>query len=172
MKMNRHFMFLLAAAFASTIAFSANNDCANKTKCTKCQCKDKVCTTKKDCAEIWTENIDQAFECAKKTNKKVFINFTGSDWCYWCILAEKNIFSKKEWKDFSKDLICLKVDFPQKNQADVMTMAKREELAREFNVMGYPTFYLADGNKKILSRFSAGRKDCKTFINEVKAALK
>ena len=120
----------------------------------------------------WTENIDEAFETAAREKKPVFINFTGSDWCYWCILADKNIFRTKEWADFSGKVVCLKVDFPREGAPDVMTMQKRREFAQKFAVRGYPTFVLADAERRQLARFSAGRKDAATFIGEVAARLK
>jgi protein disulfide-isomerase len=119
----------------------------------------------------WTEDIDGAFRTAAEEKKPVFINFTGSDWCYWCKVADKNIFSTKEWKAFAGKFVCLKVDFPRGGAPDVMTMKKRQDFAGTFAVRGYPTFVLADAGRKQLARFSAGRKDAQTFIGEVKSAL-
>jgi thiol:disulfide interchange protein len=101
----------------------------------------------------------------------VFIDFTGSDWCYWCILADKNIFSTSEWEKFSRKMVCLKVDFPKNNRPDAATQLKRKAFAREFNVRGYPTFVLASPERKEIARFSAGRKSAAAFIAEVEKAL-
>jgi protein disulfide-isomerase len=123
-------------------------------------------------ASGWTQDMESAFKTAAKEKKPVFINFTGSDWCYWCKIADKNIFQTKEWSAFSKKVVCLKVDFPRDGAPDAATMNKRRGFARGFNVRGYPTFVLADAGRAELARFVAGRKDAATFIGEVDAALK
>jgi protein disulfide-isomerase len=123
-------------------------------------------------ASAWTEDIEGAFKTAAAAKKPVFINFTGSDWCYWCKIADKNIFQSKEWAAFSKKVVCLKVDFPRHGAPDVMTMKKRRDFAEKFSVRGYPTFVLVDAEKKESARFMAGKKDAATFIGEVEAALK
>ena len=121
---------------------------------------------------LWTEDIEAAFSAAAKSKKPVFVDFTGSDWCYWCILADKNIFSTKQWAQFAPKMVCLKVDFPKEGRPDVETMAKRWKLAKEFNVRGYPTFVLVSPERKEIARFSAGRKSADEFIDEIKKVLK
>ena len=121
---------------------------------------------------LWTEDIEAAFSAAAKSKKPVFVDFTGSDWCYWCILADKNIFSTKQWAQFAPKMVCLKVDFPKEGRPDAETMAKRWKLAKEFNVRGYPTFVLVSPERKEIARFSAGRKSADEFIDEIKKVLK
>ena len=41
----------------------------------------------------WTMDVSAAKKLAKSKNKPVFLCFTGSDWCGWCKLMEKNVFS-------------------------------------------------------------------------------
>ncbi|MFN9392095.1 MAG: hypothetical protein ACK57W_02105, partial [Flavobacteriales bacterium] len=33
----------------------------------------------------WVTNYEQALKDAKASGKTVLLNFTGSDWCGWCI---------------------------------------------------------------------------------------
>jgi protein disulfide-isomerase len=121
---------------------------------------------------VWTEDIDGAFKTAAETGKPVFIDFTGSDWCYWCILADKHIFTNPKWLEFSSKMVCLKVDFPKANRPSREVMDKRYKLAREFKVRGYPTFVLVSSDRKELSRFVAGRKTASEFIAEVRKVVK
>ena len=126
---------------------------------------------KKSAREVWTDDIDGAFKAAAESGKPVFIDFTGSDWCGWCKLADKNIFSTSAWTEFSSKVVCLKVDFPRNGRPDVMTMGKREQLAKAFDVKGFPTLVLATADRKALARFSAGHKEAAEFIDEVRKAL-
>jgi protein disulfide-isomerase len=34
---------------------------------------------------VWVENLEEAVVQAKEENKNILVNFTGSDWCGWCI---------------------------------------------------------------------------------------
>ncbi|MBQ2631575.1 MAG: thioredoxin family protein [Kiritimatiellae bacterium] len=122
-------------------------------------------------ADVWTDDIEGAFKAASESGRPVFIDFTGSDWCGWCKLAEKNIFSTRAWADFASELVCLKVDFPQRGRPDVMTMRRREDLAKAFGVEGFPTLVLATAERKELARFMAGRKGSAEFIAEVRKSI-
>ena len=166
MKTSVRKIVVLSCAFTVFGLFAANDCsscCAKKTaknmKAVKCE------------KQLWTEDIEAAFKTAAAENKQVFIDFTGSDWCYWCILADKNIFSTSEWEKFSRKMVCLKVDFPKNNRPDAATQLKRKAFAREFNVRGYPTFVLASPERKEIARFSAGRKSAAAFIAEVEKAF-
>ena len=121
---------------------------------------------------LWVDDIESAFKEAARSKKMLFINFTGSDWCYWCKIADKNIFAKPEWREFSKKFVCLKVDFPRADAPSREVMAKRRELMGRFGVRGFPTFVLSDSNRSELARFSAGRKSAGEFVSEVEKALK
>ena len=131
----------------------------------------KTAVQKKSAKDIWTDDIDGAFKAAAESGKPVFIDFTGSDWCGWCKLADKNIFSTPAWTEFADEVVCLKVDFPMNGRPDVMTMEKREQLAKAFGVEGFPTLVLATADRKSLAQFSAGRKGAAEFIAEVRKAL-
>ena len=104
-------------------------------------------------AEVWTDDIDGAFKLSSESGRPVFIDFTGSDWCGWCKLADRNIFSTPEWAEFASEVVCLKVDFPRQGRPDALTMKKREELLKAFGVEGFPTLVLATADRKELARF-------------------
>ena len=122
--------------------------------------------------KLWVDDIESAFKEAARSKKMLFINFTGSDWCYWCKIADKNIFAKSEWREFSRKFVCLKVDFPRANAPSQEVMAKRSELMKKFGVRGFPTFVLVDSGRTELARFSAGRKSASEFVSEVEKAVK
>ena len=131
----------------------------------------KQSAEKASAGKVWTDDIDGAFKFAAESGKPVFIDFTGSDWCGWCKLADSNIFSTQAWADFADEVVCLKVDFPQRGRPDAAAMQKREDLAKAFGVEGFPTLVLATAERKEIARFTAGRKKAADFIAEVRKAL-
>ena len=51
---------------------------------------------------VWTHDWDAAAEAAKRTGMPVFALFTGSDWCPWCKVLERQVFEKKEWRVWAR----------------------------------------------------------------------
>ena len=92
----------------------------------------------------WTQDYEAALALAKAEKKPVLLNFTGSDWCYWCKLMDQGVFSKPEWKKWAaKHLVCVWVDFPR-NPALVPDIYRQrnQTLSQRYDVQGYPTFVL------------------------------
>ena len=48
-------------------------------------------------AEDWTEDFAAAKDLAAKNKKDLLIDFTGSDWCPYCIKLKKEVLSKPEF---------------------------------------------------------------------------
>ena len=101
-------------------------------------------------ASGWTDDYEKALEQAKKEKKNVLLDFTGSDWCGWCIKLDKEVFSKPKFKSFAKDnLVLVEVDFPQGKRLPRKTQEQNEMLKDKFGIRGFPTLIVldADGNK-------------------------
>ena len=102
-------------------------------------------------ASGWSDDYAKALEQAKKENKKVLLDFTGSDWCGWCIKLDKDVFSKTEFKEYAKqNLVLVEVDFPQGKRLPKKTQEQNEKLKNEFKVEGFPTLVLLDPEGKKL----------------------
>jgi len=93
--------------------------------------------------EKWHDNFEEASKISKKTNKPILANFTGSDWCGWCIRLDKEVFSKKEFLEWAdENVVLLTVDFPKKTKLPENIAAQNDALQRAFQVRGYPTIWL------------------------------
>ncbi|MCC5829469.1 MAG: thioredoxin family protein [Phycisphaeraceae bacterium] len=63
----------------------------------------------------WLESYDEAIKMARESGKPVMINFTGSDWCGWCIRLDREVFATSEFAKWSSDnVVLLKLDFPRR----------------------------------------------------------
>ncbi len=103
-------------------------------------------------ANGWMTDWEAAKAKAKAENKPILINFTGTDWCGWCIRIEKEVFSKKEFQEYAaKNLILMEVDFPKKKEQDAKLKAQNKVLDKEFKIEGYPTIFLLDSEGKKIS---------------------
>ena len=52
--------------------------------------------------EGWTTDYKQALAQAKSQNKLVMLDFTGSDWCGWCMKLNKEVFSQPKFKEYAQ----------------------------------------------------------------------
>ena len=98
----------------------------------------------------WDDNYEKALTQAKTGKKMVLLDFTGSDWCGWCIKLDKEVFSKPEFKTYAKDnLVLVEVDFPHGKQQTKKLKEQNEKLQKEFGVQGFPTIIVlnAEGKK-------------------------
>lgn len=99
----------------------------------------------------WQSNYDEALEKSKNEKKPMFVFFTGSDWCGWCMKLDKEILSKKEMVRYlNGNFILYKADFPRKNKPSKEVMEKNSELAGKYGIRGYPTIVITDGSGKKL----------------------
>ena len=100
----------------------------------------------------WMTDWEAAKAKAKAENKPILINFTGTDWCGWCIKIEKEVFSKQAFKDYAeKNLVLMEVDFPKKKKQSPELKKQNKALDKEFSIEGYPTVYLLDAEGKKIS---------------------
>jgi thioredoxin-related protein len=131
--------------------------------------------------EGWLVSMDEAIALSEKTGKPIMANFTGSDWCGWCIRLTNDVFSKKEFKQWAeKNVILLEVDFPRRIQLPENIKAQNANLQQTFNVRGYPTVWvfnlkkdLTNNQYQIEALGSTGySQDVNTFTNSIDSMIK
>ena len=107
----------------------------------------------------WSNDFKRAEEEARASHKLVFVNFTGSDWCGYCIQMDRAILSQPQFKDYaSKNLVLLEIDFPSQRgprwKAQPLELKKQNmELARQFEVEAFPTLVILNPDGKALWRY-------------------
>jgi thioredoxin-related protein len=106
--------------------------------------------------EGWLVKMDEAYAASKKTGKPIMANFTGSDWCGWCVRLTNDVFSKEDFKKWAEqNVILLELDFPRRKQLPDEIKQQNSSLQQAFQVAGYPTvwmFYLSEDKEN--SRFN------------------
>ena len=119
-------------------------------------------------AAEWTTDYNSALQTAKAQKRAVLINFTGSDWCGWCIRLKKEVFDTAEFSQFAGSrLVLVEVDFPQNKRQSGSQQRANQELQQKYRVTGYPTLFLVDGNGKILQKLGYMPGGPKAFIGEL-----
>ena len=139
---------LLTAAFASFSLFAAEGD--------------------------WTTDLAKAQEKAKADKKMVLLDFTGSDWCPPCKALHKNVLMSEEFAAFAKEnLILVEIDFPNKKEQTAELKAANKELAKKYEIKGYPTVIVLDGEgKELFKEVGYGGTTAKDYVAKLAKAKK
>ena len=100
------------------------------------------------CAESgWLNDYKKAQQEATATHKFLLLDFTGSDWCGWCRKFDKEILSQPQFKDYAREnLVLVEVDFPRAKPQSVELRKQNQELAKQYEVLGFPTIVVLNGN--------------------------
>jgi thioredoxin-related protein len=116
----------------------------------------------------WLTDLPKAQAQAKKENKLVMMDFTGSDWCGWCIKLHNEVFSKPEFAEYAKkNLVLVQVDFPRKKEQTTELKAANEALQEKYKIQGYPTIIVLNGEGKKAGELGYQPGGPKAFIAEL-----
>jgi len=101
----------------------------------------------------WLTNLPQAQAQAKAENKIVLLDFTGSDWCGWCIKFKKEVLDTADFQAYAaKNVVLVELDYPhRKVQADDLKTANAA-LKQQYNIHGFPTLLVLNPNGKEIGR--------------------
>lgn len=94
----------------------------------------------------WMTDFEAAKQKAAAENKDLLVNFTGSDWCSWCIKLVDEVFKHDAFKKGVADnFVLVELDFPQdKSKLDESTQKQNEMLQEKYSIQGFPTILLLD----------------------------
>ncbi len=104
-------------------------------------------------ALTWTEDFTAAKETAAKEKKDLLMDFTGSDWCSWCIKLRSEVFEKAEFEAAApKSFVLVELDYPQSKAQDEKIKAQNKTLQETFAIEGFPTVILADATGRAYAK--------------------
>jgi thioredoxin-related protein len=120
----------------------------------------------------WNGNLEKAIEQAKKENKAVLVNFTGSDWCIWCKRLSSEVFQQKEFEAYAKDnLVLVMLDFPKDIEQSQEIKAYNNKLAQKYGIQGFPTILLIDGQGKLVAQTGYQPGGAAKYVEHIKSYL-
>jgi len=118
---------------------------------------------------VWRNDFTGALKQARSENKRVLLDFTGSDWCPWCIKFDQDVLSTGRFAAYAgQKLELVKVDFPRHTPLGVDQQRANNALAKQFGVDGFPTYVLLNADGRELGRqvgYRNGGPDA--FISEL-----
>lgn len=120
----------------------------------------------------WTEDLEQAKIEAIETNKYIFVSFSGSDWCHWCIKLDDEVFSSNEFQNYAEEkLVMVLVDFPKRKKQSREQKNKNEELAKKYRVRGFPAVALLNPKGELVSMTGYRRGGPEAYIEHIELLI-
>lgn len=121
----------------------------------------------------WMEDYEKALAKAKTENKLVLMDFTGSDWCGWCMKLDDEVFSKPAFKKYAKEnLVLMEVDFPKGKHQTRKLKEQNGELSKKFGIRGYPTIIVLDSKGEKVGQLGYMEGGPDAFIAELEKLKK
>ena len=123
----------------------------------------------------WSTDAARSFAKARAEKKLVLMDFTGSDWCPWCVRMDKEVFSTPEFIRYAKDnLVLLELDYPHRKEQSPQLRSQNQALAQQYGVSAFPTLVVLGANGRRLRTIDGylpgGAKALLAELGRLKAA--
>ncbi len=113
----------------------------------------------------WLTDFAAAKAEAARRGVPILADFSGSDWCGWCIKLDKEVFSQEGFQAFAADnLVLFLADFPRRKPQSEEERRQNEELAGRYQIQGFPTVLLLDAEGTVLARTGYRRGGPEAYV--------
>jgi protein disulfide-isomerase len=120
----------------------------------------------------WSEDFAAALAKAKATGKLVLADFTGSDWCGWCIRLHKEVFKTPEFEAWAAaNVVLVELDYPMDKPQSEALKAQNKALLRRYGVAGYPTILFINSKGEQVGQMGYERGGSTPWIKKAQAVV-
>ncbi len=123
-------------------------------------------------AEGWLTDFEQARKQAAEKSRPILVNFSGSDWCGWCIRLDNEVLDQAEFKAYAKDnLVLFIADFPRQKKLPEQTERQNRALLERYGVRGFPTVLLVNAKGDVIGRTGYRPGGAQAYVEHIKALV-
>lgn len=120
---------------------------------------------------IWHDSFEVAQQKSRETGKPILVDFTGSDWCGWCIKLKKHVFETAEFETWAhENVVLLELDFPHHSRQNAAIKAQNERLQEKYKVSGFPTVLILSPDGHVQAKMGY-EKDPHQWIGSLESKL-
>lgn len=96
-------------------------------------------------AAEWKTDYNEALALAQAEDKAVLANFTGSDWCSFCMRLKAEVLQSPVFSAWAQEhFVHLEVDMPENPAFDAKLRQQNQALCEKYGVDAYPTVLVLD----------------------------
>ena len=122
--------------------------------------------------EGWETDFAAASAKAKEEGKYMLLDFSGSDWCGWCVRLDREVFQKDEFKKYAADnLVPVLLDFPRRKKLDAALVTQNRGLAQKYGVRGYPTIIVLGPEGDLVGRTGYRPGGPEAYVTHLKSLV-
>ena len=123
-------------------------------------------------SEGWMTDFEAAQAKAKAENKPMLLDFTGSDWCGWCIKLDEEVFSQTAFSQYAAaELVLVEIDFPRRTDQPAKLKAQNEALAQKYGIRGFPTILVLSPEGELIEKTGYRRGGPQAYVAHIKEIL-
>ena len=120
----------------------------------------------------WYTDYETAAQASLRTGHPILANFTGSDWCPYCVKLESEVFATAAFQAWAREnVVLLKVDFPRRPLPEAQRK-QNDRLRDRYGVRGYPTVLFLDAKGNVQGRSGYAPGGATAWIAGVESALR
>ncbi len=122
----------------------------------------------------WLTDFAAAKKLAAEKKLPILVNFSGSDWCEWCIRLDREVFEQQVFKTYAAgNLVLFMADFPRDKVLSPALQKQNEALAEQYGIEGrIPTILLLDAAGRVLATTGYEAGGPEKYVASLKAMLK
>jgi len=135
------------------IDFNADSDVAATARSSNVALASYTSSDKRENEAQWLKSYDQAVQISKQTGRPILADFTGSNWCGFCIKLKKEVFETPSFKKWAaENVVLLELDYPRPNLQPDWIKKQNHELKNRYSqqIEGYPTILFLDSQGDVL----------------------
>ena len=122
--------------------------------------------------EGWMTDFEAAQAKAKAENKPLLLDFTGSDWCGWCIKLDEEVFSQTAFSQYAAaELVLVEIDFPRRTDQPAKLKAQNEALSQKYGIRGFPTILVLSPEGELIEKTGYRRGGPQAYVAHIKEIL-
>lgn len=124
-------------------------------------------------AAEWGTDYEAALAQAKAEGKAVLVDFTGSDWCGYCMQLRAQVLEHTEFSAWAQaNFVLLEVDMPKNPKFDDKLREQNNMLCEKYKVDAFPTVLVLDAQGNPLGGLFGYEGDWKIAKGEIELGLK
>ena len=132
-----------------------------------------VSQNKKANTAQWLDSYEEAVELSKQSGKPILADFTGSNWCGFCVKLKKEIFDTPQFKSWAaENVVLLELDYPRPNLQADWIKRQNNMLRDRYQINGYPTVLILNPDGSVIGSQKYQRGGPKPWIAVVDNILK